>query len=232
MRAKDVMSESVVCVGVNESIFDAAELLLGARVSAAPVVDDKGRVVGILSEADLLRRAEIGTAPARKSWLSRLLVSETSAAHEFVSAHARKVADVMTKAVVIASEDTPLGELVDLMERRNIKRIPVVRNGKLVGIVSRSNLLEALLSREPEGPMLQPSDREMRGTVAAALEGRPWTSRWPVNVFANDGVVHLWGFVEDEEVRKAYRVAAENVPGVRRVKNHLRAMPASVGMGV
>ena len=89
-----------------------------------------------------------------------------------------------------------------------------------------------MLSSEPEGPVLQPTDRALRELVVAALENRAWTSKWPINVFANDGVVHLWGFVEGDEVRKAYRVAAENVPGVRRVKNHLRAMPASVGMGV
>jgi CBS domain-containing protein len=224
------MSDSVMCVGVKESVFDAAELLLGAEVSAAPVVNDKGVVVGIVSEADLLRRAEIGTAPV-KSWLSRLLASETTSAHEFVSAHSRRVSDVMTKAVITAEEDTPLGDLVDLMEKRNIKRIPVVRAGKLVGIVSRANLLEALLSREPDGPAVQPSDTEMRRAVEEALEKHPWTSRWPTNVFANDGVVHLWGYVEDDEVRKAYRVAAENVPGVKRVKNHLRVMPALVGMG-
>src|ERR1041385_2637698 len=104
MRAKDVMTRGVVCVGVKESVFDAAELLLGAGVSAAPVVDEKGAVVGIVSEADLLRRAEIGTAPTRKSWLSRLLASEASSAHEFVSAHARKVSDVMTRTVVSAAE--------------------------------------------------------------------------------------------------------------------------------
>jgi osmotically-inducible protein OsmY len=102
----------------------------------------------------------------------------------------------------------------------------------LVGVVSRSDLLRALLSREPDRPVLQPTDKALRQAVVEALEHRPWTSRWPTNVFANDGVVHLWGFVDGEEVRKAYRVAAENVPGVRRVKDHLRALPPTVGMGV
>jgi CBS domain-containing protein len=231
MRAKDVMTRDVVCLGVKDSVFDAAELLLGAGVSAAPVLDDKGRVVGILSEADLLRRAETGTASPRKSWLTRLMASDASSAHEYVSAHARKVIDVMTRSVVTAGEDTPLGELVDRMEQHKIKRIPVVRDGKLVGVVSRADLLEALLSREPEGPVVQPSDQETRKAVVEALEKQPWASRWPTNVFANDGVVHLWGFVEDDEVRKAYRIAAENVPGVRRVKSHLRSMPVAVSMG-
>jgi CBS-domain-containing membrane protein len=231
MRARDVMTEEIVCISIKESVFDAAELLLGASVSAAPVVNDKGAVVGVVSEADLIRRAEIDTA-AKKSWLARLLDSETSAAHDFVSAHARRVADVMTREVVTASEDATLRELVELMERHKIKRVPIVREGILVGVVSRSDLLRALLSREPDGPVLQPTDKALRQAVMEAIEQRPWTSKWPINVFANNGVVHLWGFVDGEEVRTAHRVAAENVPGVRSVKNHLRAMPASVGMGV
>jgi len=231
MRAQDIMTEEVVCIGIKESVFDAAELLLGANVSAAPVVNDKGAVVGVVSEADLIRRAEIDTA-AKKSWLARLMDSETSAAHDFVSAHARRVADVMTREVVTASEDATLRELVELMERHKVKRIPIVREGILVGVVSRSDVLRALLSREPDGPVLQPTDKALRQAVVEAIEHRPWTSKWPINVFANDGVVHLWGFVDGEEVRTAHRVAAENVPGVRRVNNHLRAMPASVGMGV
>jgi CBS domain-containing protein len=231
MRAKDIMTRGVICLNVKDSVFDAAELLLGAGVSAAPVVSDKGIVVGIVSEADLIRRTEIDTAP-RKSWLSRLLGSEASAAHDFVAAHARKVSDVMTREVVMAGEDATLGDLVGLIEKHGVKRIPIVRDGELVGVVSRANLLEALLSREPDGPVLQPTDKALRQAVVDALEKRPWSSKWPTNVFANDGVVHLWGFVEGDDVRKAYRVAAENVPGVRRVKSHLRSIPAAVGMGV
>ncbi|MFZ5780661.1 MAG: CBS domain-containing protein [Pseudomonadota bacterium] len=231
MRARDVMTADVICVNVKESIFDAAEVLLGARVSAAPVVNDQGVVVGVVSEADLLRRAELGTAPAR-SWLTRLLDTESTAAHAFVATHARRIADVMTREVITADEDAPLVEIVDLMEKHRVKRLPIVRDGALIGVVSRSDLLRALLSREDEGPLVQPSDRQTRQAVLDAVEKQPWTSHWPTNIFANDGVVHLWGFVEDENVRKAYQVAAENVPGVRRVRNHMRIMPASVGMGV
>ncbi|WP_421999348.1 CBS domain-containing protein [Reyranella sp.] len=231
MRARDIMSEEVVCIDVKESVFDAAELLLGAHVSAAPVTNSKGEIVGIVSEADLIRRKEIGTT-ASKSWLARLLGSDEGAAREFVASQSRRVADVMTKDVVTAPEDAPLRDLVDLMERHGIKRIPIVRDGAVVGMVSRADLLRALLSREPEHLVLQPTDKALRRHVIEALEHRPWTSRWPVNVSANGGVVHLWGFVEGDEVREAYRVAAENVPGVRKVKSHLRRMPAAVGMGI
>lgn len=232
MRAKDIMTESIVCVNVKETVFDAAELLLGAGVSAAPVVNDQGNVLGIVSEADLIHRAEIATAP-RRSWLQRLLGSEATAARDFVSTHARKVADVMTREVVTASDDATLVELVELIEKHRVKRIPIVRDDKLVGIVSRANLLGALLSREPEGGAAGlPDDNQLRQAVVDAFDKQAWKSRWPVNVVVSDGTVHLWGFVESEDVRKAYRVAAENVPGVKKVKSHLRSIPASVGLGV
>ena len=231
MRAKDIMTESIVCVNVKETVFDAAELLLGAGVSAAPVVNDQGNVLGIVSEADLIHRAEIATTP-RKSWLQRLLGGEATAARDFVSTHARKVADVMTREVVTASDDATLGELVELIEKHRVKRIPIVRDNKLVGVVSRANLLGALLSREPEAAVEPTDDNQLRQAVVDAFDKQPWKSRWPVNVVVSDGAVHLWGFVESEDVRKAYRVAAENVPGVKKVRSHLRSIPATVGMGV
>ena len=230
MQAKDVMSEDVVCLHVGASIFDAAELLIGTGVSATPVVNDEGMLVGIVSEADLMRRSEIGTAP-KKSWLLRLVANDATSAREFVQSHSRRVAEVMTKKVITASEDTDLGKLAELMETHSVKRLPIVRDGEVVGIVSRADLLRALLSREPDSHAGQASDDELRRAVLAALQKHGWTSTWPTNVFVNSGVVHLWGFVPGEDVQKAYRVAAENVEGVKRVKNHLRFVPASVGMG-
>jgi len=234
MRASDIMTTTIVSVNIKDTVFDAAEMLLGAHVSAAPVVDEKGRVLGIVSEADLIHRAEIATGP-RKSWLARLVETNAGAARDFVATHARKVSDVMTRDVVTAPDDATLGELVALIEKHKVKRIPIVRDGLLVGIVSRANLLEALLSREPESstvnPVPKPDDKQLRQAVVAAIEGQPWSSRWPINVVASDGGIHLWGFVESEEVRKAYRIATENVPGVRHVKSHLRSMPVTVGMG-
>lgn len=231
MRAKDIMTENIVCVNVKETVFDAAELLLGSGVSAAPVVNDQGNVLGIVSEADLIHRAEIETAP-HKSWLQRLLGTEATAARDYVASHTRKIADVMTREVVTASDDATLGELVELIEKHRVKRIPIVRDNKLVGIVSRANILGALLSREPEGSVGAPDDKQLRQAVVEAFDKQAWKSRWPVNVVVSDSVVHLWGFVGGEDVRKAYRVAAENVPGVKKVRSHLRSIPATVGMGV
>lgn len=231
MRAAQIMSPGAHCIAANASVFNAAELMVNAEVSALPVVDGLGNLVGIVSEADLIRRPEIGTAP-RKSWLQRFFADDAASAGEFVSFHSRKVADVMTKNVITVQEDAPLGEVAETMGRHKIKRVPVLRGEVLVGILSRANLLQALLSREPMGAALQRSDEELRRDVQAAVSKQPWASPWPTNILVNSGVVHLWGFVPSEEASKAYRVAAENVAGVKKVKNHMRRMPAAVGMGV
>lgn len=231
MRAKHVMTTSVYAVPVGASIFDAAELLVSAGVSAVPVVDGSGKMVGIVSEADLMCRAEIGTTPD-KSWLHRLFADDAATASDYVRSHSHRVADVMTRDVVTATEDTKLGELATLMHKHSIKRIPILREGSIVGIVSRANLLQALLSREPAGGAPHLSDEETRRAVVAELEKTGLVSAWPANVVVNAGVVHLWGFVASSEVSKACRVAAENVAGVKGVKNHLRLVPASVSMGV
>jgi len=209
MRAKDIMTQNIVCLEQTASIFDAAELMIGAGVSALPVVDAKGKMIGIVTEADLMRRGEIGTT-TRESWLARLLADRDASAREYVRSHSRRVTEVMTREVVTAEEDMPLRQLVNLMEKHGIKRIPIVKDARLVGIVSRANILQALLSREPGEPMGHPSDEELRRAVVAELERHGWTSNWPTNVFANSGVVHLWGFVPGDEIRQAYRVAAEN----------------------
>lgn len=231
MRAGDIMTEGPICVDQGASIFDAAESMLAAGVSALPVVDSRGRVVGIISEADLMRRGEIGTT-ARESWLSLLVADKDTAAHEFVQAHSRCISEVMTTPVITAGEETELPALVELMEKHGVKRLPIVRGDIVVGIVSRANILQALLSREPAVEPGHPSDKELRRAVEMALERQGWKSSWPINVVANAGVVHLWGFVPSAEVRRACRVAAETVPGVRSVESHLRPLPASVGMGV
>jgi CBS domain-containing protein len=231
MRAKHVMTEFVYTLPVDASIFDAAELLVTGGVSAVPVVDRSGAMVGIVSEADLMSRGEIGTTP-RKSWLLRLFTDDTTAASEYIHSHSHRVADVMTKTVITAGEDTKLGELAALMHNHAVKRIPILRDGRIIGIVSRANLLQALLSREPAADMPQAADEEIRRAVVAALENHGWSSIWPTNVVVNSGVVHLWGFIANDKVRDACRVAAENVPGVRQVKNHLRPIPHGVNMGV
>lgn len=231
MRVAEIMSPTVLSITSNATVFEAAELLVGAGVSAAPVIDAAGQIVGILSEADLIRRFEIGTEP-HKSFLGRLFADDATAAAEYTAFHSRHVKDVMTKDVVTVDENAPLGTVAELMDKHKVKRLPVVRDDEVVGIVSRSNLLQALLSHEPLGEKISRSDDEIRRDVQAVVEQQPWRSPWTTNVVVSAGVVHLWGFVQSDPVLKAYRVAAENVAGVRKVKNHMRRIPTAVGMGI
>lgn len=230
MRACEIMSPAVLSISSKATVFEAAELLVSAGISAAPVTDPGGNIVGIVSEADLIRRAEIGTE-SHKSFLGRLFTHDAAAATEYTAFHSRHVGDVMTRKVVTVEENDPLGKVADLMDKHRVKRLPVVRDNEVVGIVSRANLLQALLSREPVLPEAKRSDEEIRRDVQAAVAQQPWKSPWATNIVVSGGVVHLWGFVQSEPVIKAYRVAAENVAGVRKVKNHMRRIPAAVGMG-
>ena len=231
MRAAQVMTPDVLSISTDATVFEAAEALVGAGVSAMPVVDDAGTMVGIVSEADLMRRVEIGTEP-HKSWLQRMFSDDAASAKEYVGLHSRRVTDVMTSTVVTAHVDDTLGHVADLMARHNVKRVPVLSGMRIVGIVSRANLLRALLSRETEPAASGRTDEEIRRDVEAAVTGQPWTSPWPINIVVNSGVVHLWGFLQNEAAFEAYRVAAENVDGVSKVKSHMRRIPSSVNMGV
>jgi CBS domain-containing protein len=231
MQAKDVMSTAVLSVLANATVFEAAELLISGRVSAMPVVSEQDELVGIVSEADLMRRVEIGTAP-RHGWLHRLLSDDSAKARDYIHAHSQHVSDVMTRDVVTLAADATLSEVAEKMQAHNIKRLPVVEDGRLIGIVSRADLLRALMSREPQGSVEQRTDGQLRRDVIQAISRQAWASAWPTNVVVSSGVVHLWGFVQSDIARRAYRVAAENVPGVRKVRNHLRAMPYSATMGV
>ena len=159
-----------------------------------------------------------------------LNTDDVGKATEYVQSHSRRVGDVMTRDVVTVGEDATLGEVAALMVKHDVKRLPVVASGKVVGIVSRADLLQGLMSKEPDTALPRPSDAELRTAVTAAVEKQPWSSRWPTNVVVSTGVVHLWGFAQSESVRKAYRVAAENVPGVKSVKNHMRALPGSAAV--
>jgi len=231
MRAAQVMTSDILSISSDATIFEAVELLVGVGVSAMPVVDKAGRMVGIVSEADLIRRAELGTEP-HKSWLQRLFSGDAAAAKEYVTLHARRVTDVMSRDVVTVQEDDSLGHVAELMARHKVKRVPVLRGEELVGIVSRANLLQALLSWDPKASRTPLSDDQIRREIEGAVSKQPWTSPWPTNIVVNSGVVHLWGFVPTQAASDAYRVAAENVPSVRKVKNHMRRIPSAVGMGV
>ncbi len=226
MHVQQIMSKPVITIEAGASVFEAAEKLLTSGISAAPVVDTDGRMIGIVSEADLMFRAETDTSPFR-SWFQRLLADDAVIARDYVRTHSRRVTDVMTKDVVTVGEHTEVKEVAALMKRHNIKRVPILRDGKLVGLVSRSNLLLGLLSRQPLGDATA-NDEEIKQQVEKEI-GRIGAIVGPTtNVVVDKGVVHLWGYVRSAETRDAMRVAAENVPGVKRVEHTLGLIPNEI----
>jgi CBS domain-containing protein len=228
MKARDVMVSPVITVKPYSSVKEVANILLERHISAVPVVDDQGKLVGIVSEGDLMHRSEAGTERQRPWWLLGFTGNETLAA-EYVKAHARKVADIMTRRVITASPDTPLHEIAALLEKNSIKRVPIVRDGQLVGIISRANLIQAVASAH-KGLEIPLSDTTIRDKLLAHLKEQCWAHTGLLNVTVNDGVVNLWGMTTSDEERKAIRVAAEIMPGVRAVSDNMITRPIVTGI--
>jgi CBS domain-containing protein len=219
MRAHQIMTKDVISVAPHASILDAAKIMLRCHVSGLPVLDADGKVLGVVSEGDFLHRTEIGTARKRSSWLE-IFVGPGSAADDFVHEHGRKVEDVMTSNPVTVEEETPLDELVRLMEKHHIKRLPVRRGKTLVGIVTRSNVIQAVASMAAEIPDPTADDDHIRERITRAVDATDWC---PIGfqVTVRNGVVHLHGLIIDQHSRRAAVVAAENTAGVKQVHDHL-----------
>ena len=225
MRARDIMTANVVTINPDADIASIAQLLIDKNISGVPVVDADGRPVGMVSEGDLLQQAGLA-GEARRSWWLRLVSTPEQDAKDFVKAHGRTAADIMTRNIVSIDENTETTTIARLLEENRIKRVPVLRDGALVGIVSRGNLLQALAGHRDDGPAAPTADdRTVRQAVYEALQGKGWTSHAATNVIVTDGVVELWGWVETEAERRAMIVAAEEVAGVQKVIDHLGAMP-------
>jgi CBS-domain-containing membrane protein len=220
MKARDVMVSPVITAKPNASVKEVAQILLKNQVSAVPVVDDAYKLVGIVSEGDLMRRADLGTERHRSWWLAALFAEEETLAAEYVKAHGQKVADVMSKRVVTAGPDAALNEIAGLLEKHSIKRVPIVENGALVGIVSRANLIQALAA-DRKGLDIPVPDTKLRDKLLSHLKAQPWAHTSLLNVTVNDGIVDLWGITRSEAEKKALRVAAETTPGVRAVNDNV-----------
>jgi CBS domain-containing protein len=222
MKALDVMVRDVVTVQPDDSIAEAVRLLAEHDVSALPVVDDDKNVVGVISEADLLQREEINTEKHRPWWLEAVTPASTLAG-EFAKSHGRRVEEVMSTDVISAAEDTPLGEIASILERHRIKRVPILRGGKLVGIVSRSNLIQALASSHAPAAAGSgvDADRRIRSELLDRLGKQDWTDFGERNIIVNGGIVHLWGLVGSPDEHKALIVLAESVPGVVSVSDEM-----------
>lgn len=219
MKAVDIMSSRVISVAPTAPVRTAIRIMLQNRISGLPVIDEAGRLVGIVSEGDFLRRAETGTERRRPDWLEFLL-GPGRLADEYVHTHGRNVADVMTTEVVTVGPEAPLSDIVDLMQRKRIKRLPVVAKDRVIGMVTRSNLLQGMAAAHAGGQA--PADDELlRTRILAEIQKLPWTPRASLNVVVREGTVHLWGTILEDRQRRAMCLAAENVAGVKEVHDHL-----------
>jgi CBS domain-containing protein len=235
MRAIDVMTIDVITVAPETTIQELAALLGERGISGVPVVDADNRLVGIVSEGDLLHRAETGTERGpkrRRSWWLDSLASERDLARAYVRSHTHTVRDVMTKDVVTVAEATGLDEIADLLESKRIKRVPVTRDGKVVGIVSRANLVRALVATKV-APVTDADidDRTIRHKLLEELRDQTWARVWASDIIVQDRIVHIWCSDDrSEEERQALRVAAENTAGVRAVEEHIVPIPLTPPM--
>jgi len=218
MKVADIMTQEVVSVAPETTVSEAAKIMLKERISGLPVINAAHVLVGIVTEGDLLRRVESGTEKTRPHWLE-FMANPATLASEYVHSHGRKVSEVMTTKVTAATEDMSLDSVVDLMEKCRVKRLPVLRDGRVVGIIARANLLHALAA-SPPSTTVNPDDKAIREQLWMELSKRRWNAQQG-NIVVQDGVVDIWGFITDERHRDAIHVAAENVPGVKQVRDHL-----------
>jgi CBS domain-containing protein len=226
MRAHQIMTRSVITIAPDATILEAARTMLRHHVSGLPVVDAAGKLLGIVSEGDFIRRGEIGTPRKRGRWL-KVLLGESAV--DYVREHGRRVSDVMTSDPITVTEDATLEEIVDAMETNGVKRLPVMKDGRLVGLVSRANLMQAVASLAREIPDPTADDDHIRSRIIAAIEKSDW-SPFGLNVIVRDGIVHLSGVITDEGSRQAAIVATENVAGVKKVHDHLSWVDVMSGM--
>lgn len=225
MDARDIMTPEVITVVPETPVQEVARLLADNRISGVPVVKD-GKVIGILSEGDLFRRVELGTERHHLHWLE-LFASARSLASEYVKSRGQTAADVMTRDVASVTPTTPLGKIANILESRRIKRVPVLEDDRLVGIVSRANIVQALASLPPAAqPQAKVSDREIRDALFREMRQHRWSfAPSEANVTVSDGVVYLWGFINSEGERQAMLVAARTIPGVQRVEDRMTYPP-------
>ncbi|MBM4073781.1 MAG: CBS domain-containing protein [Planctomycetes bacterium] len=220
MRAMDVMTPRVITVRSDDTVAHAVRIMLQNRISGLPVLDPGGKLVGIVTEGDLLRRVETGTEVRRAKWLEFLL-GPGRGADDYVHAHTRKIAEIMTTDVITVGETVSLDDIVRLMERQRIKRVVVMRSGLVVGLITRHNLLQALARVLAEAKPTTASDAAIRESILADMAKLSWAPAASVNVIVRNGVVGLHGVVMDDRQRAALRVLAENTPGVTAVQDEL-----------
>lgn len=228
MKASEVMASDVITVAPQTTVREIASVMAERRISGVPVVDEAGKLVGILSETDLLHRAETGTEKRRKWWLGAFIDAD-QLAREYAAAHARRAADIMSKNVVTIDADADLAEVADLLDRRRLKRAPVVKNGRLVGIITRGDLVRALVAKQSRAESAAAADPDaLLKAITQRMRRETWLDSSLVTVEVNDGVVELTGMAASADQRRALRLLVEDTPGVKAVNdNHLRLKPSA-----
>ena len=229
MKASEIMTPDVISADPDATVLQAARYMLQHHISGLPVIDKTGALVGILSESDFLRRRETHTDRRPSRWLE-FLMGPGKLAAEYTHTHGSKVSEVMTTKMHTISEDTPLEKIVEMMERYRIKRVPVLRGKKVVGIVTRANLMHAMVSLARGEPKAATSDAAIRQELLSELKSEKWALASMINVVVRGGVVELWGMIVDDRQREALIVAAENVRGVKEVKDHLTWVEPTSGV--
>lgn len=228
MFAKDIMTTNVITAAPEQTVAEVAKLLIDRRISAVPVVDGEGNLLGIVSEGDLVHRVMglvhrvMGDVEAPRSWWLTILGDPSDIPDEYVKLHGTTARDVMTKNVITAPSFTPVVSIAEMLESKHIKRVPIVDEGKLVGIVSRANVIQALIAQASETTKeASKSDQDIRQNLLDEFSNHAWSSASTFNVVVSDGVVRYWGFVESDSAKEAMRLAAENIPGVKSVESNL-----------
>lgn len=229
MKAEDVMTREVISIDPDSTVLQAARLMLQHRISGLPVIDANGQLVGVLSEGDFLRRRETNTEKRRSRWLEFLMGPGRIAA-EYTHSHGCKVSEAMTRNPQTVSETASLEDIVELMERHRIKRVPVLCGDEVVGIVTRSNLMRAMVSVARAVPPPATDDMAIRQRLMDEIQKAEWAPSATIDVVVRDGIVELWGVIIDDRQREALKVAAENIPGVKTVKDHLVWVEPMSGM--
>jgi CBS domain-containing protein len=223
------MTSNVHTVTRDTTIEELAQLLASNRISGAPVTDADGRLIGIVTEGDLIRRPEIGTDQKRRSWFHTFFETPEDLAYEFIRTHARYVREIMTREVISVGAATNLADVAETFEKRRIKRVPVKQDDKLVGIITRGDLVREIARRVTQKPAAAvKDDQEIAKLFRKTLEGQPWAHLSFINFGVKDGVIEMWGLVDSEVQRKALHVAAENIPGVKRIEDHVVVRPPYV----
>lgn len=229
MRARDIMTKDVVTVGYNTPITEIAAILMKHRISGVPVVTKNQQVIGIVSESDLIHRAETGTEIRRKWWLT-LFSDPDRMAREYTKAHGLRAEHVMSRTVVSVSEDAEAAYVADVLDRHRIKRVPVLSNGQLVGLITRSDLVRALAGVEIGKPVTRSADAALQKALIEKIRTQSWLNPTYLVPLVNGGVVDLWGFIESDEQRKALFILIEEVTGLRNIKDHTTRFGGTVDL--